>query len=444
MAFGALKAGAIFHPIDPFMDDEPLSNILADAEPALILTMAQHASRMLAACQARVPVVTVDASRGRPSSVASGSTTAIELDPVLARSADTRPPTRPGPEDPALLAYTAGTTGPPKGVLLTHRSIGAEGAHFVEMLRIHSDDTILAATPLTRASGWHAVVTALHAAATVTFGANLRSSALWRLASENGATILQADEAVLGQLATRASSTPPGHRIRVIVARQAAAMGSDLAGRLGVDHVADYYASTEAGVVAISPAGQGARSGAAGLPVPGTQLRILDPQGRDAPAGAIGEIAVHCPQRSWTYLHASERTYAGVDTGWFHTGDLGWIDEGGWLHFADRQADVLHVTGGAVSSTAIERTLATHPCVAEVAVIQRSIPGAGDQITAIVVPKGPLDKNGLVAFAVERLEPAHVPQLWEFRTSLPRTATHSVEKYKLRSQGLSQRAHASR
>jgi carnitine-CoA ligase len=205
--------------------------------------------------------------------------------------------------------------------------------------------------------------------------------------------------------------------------------------RFGVRHVAECFGSTDAGVVTITPLGAAWRAGSCGPPVPGVALRILDDAGNALPPRQTGEIAVRSPARMAAYFRDPAQTAAALRDGWFLTGDLGWLDEDGWLYFVDRKRDVIRRGGENVSSVLVEKTLREHPRVTEVAVV--GVPHAvlGQEIKAFVVASGPVTEDELAAFAAERLAKFQVPRLWEFRASLPKTATQRVEKYKLRGEG---------
>jgi acyl-CoA synthetase (AMP-forming)/AMP-acid ligase II len=221
-------------------------------------------------------------------------------------------------------------------------------------------------------------------------------------------------------------------RLRVILGLGSAPIRDQVIRRFGVEHVAECFGSSDAGVVTITPLGQAPRPGSSGPPVPGVELRILDDGGRPLAPRQVGEVAVHSPARMAAYFRDPEETARALRDGWFLTGDLGWLDEDGWLYFVDRKRDVIRRGGENISSVLIEKTLREHPQVAEAAVI--GVPDAvlGQEVKAYVVARAPVSEDELRAFAAERLARFQVPRLWEFRESLPKTATQRVEKYKLR------------
>ena len=132
------------------------------------------------------------------------------------------------------------------------------------------------------------------------------------------------------------------------------------------------------------------------------------------------------------YFRDPEQTAKTIRDDWFFTGDLGYVDEDGWLYFVDRKRDVIRRGGENISSVLIEKTLREHPSVAEAAVIGVPDPVLGQEVKAFVVAKSPVTADELRVFAADRLARFQVPRLWEFRESLPKTPSQRVEKYKLR------------
>jgi len=411
-AFGILKAGAVLTPVNPALGARELDYILGHADPRVVVTDAPG-------FPARGTVI------GRRA-----------FADLLGAGPDTPPPVALDPDDASTLLYTSGTTGNPKGVLFTHGSTGVGGRHFIEALGLTADDVILAVTPLFHGNAWGAVQTALHAGGTVAFPAAFHASEFWPLVHETGATVLYTLGTILAMLLTREpSALERTSRLRVILGLGSAPIRDQVIRRFGVRHVAECFGSTDAGVVTITPLGAAWRPGSCGPPVPGVALRILDDEGRPLAPRETGEIAVRSPARMAGYFRDPEQTAAAVRDGWFLTGDLGWLDEDGWLYFVDRKRDVIRRGGENVSSVLVEKTLREHPCVVEAAVV--GVPDAvlGQEIKAFVVAKEPVTAEELCEFAAVRLAKFQVPRLWEFRESLPKTATQRVEKYRLREEG---------
>jgi crotonobetaine/carnitine-CoA ligase len=409
-AFGVLKAGAILHPVNASLGAEELSYVLGHAAPRVVVTDADSDAKIRAMGLATVPARGLGA--GEP---------------------DAPPGIAVRPDDPSTLLYTSGTTGRPKGVLFTHGRTGTSGPHFIEALGLHEDDTILAVTPLFHGNAWGSVVTALHAGATAAFATSFRGSQFWPLVHEVRATVLYTLGTVLAMLLTRAPC--PEERdnpLRIILGLGSAPIRDRVIARFGVTDVLECFGSTDAGVVTITPRGQPPRPGSCGPAVSGVRIEVRDDVGRALPPREVGEIAVESPARMACYYKDEAATAAALRDGWFLTGDLGWLDEDGWLYFVDRKRDVIRRGGENVSSVLVEKAIREHPAVEECAVIGVPDPVLGQEIKAFVVATGPVTEDELRDFAAARLATFQVPRVWEFREALPKTPTQRVEKYKLR------------
>jgi acyl-CoA synthetase (AMP-forming)/AMP-acid ligase II len=422
-AFGVLKAGAILHPVNPALGEHELRYILAHAEPRVIVADAASVERMSAPGLAP-PGATL---------AAFGASGTLALDDLIARSPDSAPDVAVGPADGSTLLYTSGTTGQPKGVLFRHHSTGAAAHHFIELLGIGANDTILAVTPLFHGNAWGAACTALEAGGTFAYPKMFRPREFWPLVHESRATVLYTLGTILAiLLAQESSELERDNPLRVILGLGSAPIRDRVIERFGVADVAECFGSTDAGVVTMTRLGAVPRKGSAGPAVPGVTLRIADDDGKALPARAVGEILIESPHRMAEYFRDPEQTAQALQDGWFRSGDLGYLDEDGWLYFVDRKRDVIRRGGENMSSVLIEKTLCEHPAVAEAAVIGVPDPVLGQEVKAFIVAKTPVTVDELKEFASARLAKFQVPRLWEFRDSLPKTPTQRVEKYKLR------------
>jgi acyl-CoA synthetase (AMP-forming)/AMP-acid ligase II len=409
-AFGVLRAGAILNPVNPGLGAPELGYILKHCEPEVVVTDGASDEAMRALGVETVLATTL-------ASHANDGPVRVSVDEGSF----------------STLLYTSGTTGRPKGVLFTHGRTGTSGAHFIEALRLTPDDTILSVTPLFHGNAWGSVVTALHAGGTAAFPKTFSASAFWPLVHETNATVVYTLGTVLAMLLTREpSDLERDNPLRVILGLGSAPIRERIIERFGVQAVLECFGSTDAGVVTIEPLGQPPRAGSCGPPVPGVRLRVVDDAGNDLPARAVGEIAVESPARMAAYFRDPVATAEALRDDWFWSGDLGYLDEDGWLYFVDRKRDVIRRGGENVSSVLVEKTIREHPSVIDVAVIGVPEPVLGQEIKAFVVSKEPVTAEELQLFASARLAKFQVPRLWEFRDSLPKTPTQRVEKYKLR------------
>ena len=176
------------------------------------------------------------------------------------------------------------------------------------------------------------------------------------------------------------------------------------------------------------------RPDSAGRAVMFVQVRVVDGEMNDVPVGELGEVVYRSPQLCtgyWDKLDETEEAFAG---GWFHSGDLVRQDEEGFLYVVDRIEDVINTGGVLVASREVEETLYEHPAVAEVAVVGLPHEKWIEAIAAVVVPKGDLDEDGLVAFARERLAAHKVPKSVHIVEELPKNASGKLLKRELREQ----------
>jgi crotonobetaine/carnitine-CoA ligase len=426
-AFGVLKAGAILHPVNPALGAAELSYILGHAEPRVVVTDAANLAAMGSDELRR-------SARGKLAVFGDGAgEDVVDFDALVRRSGEDAVGVRIGEGDGSTLLYTSGTTGKPKGVLFHHGSTGAAGKHFIDILGIDESDTILAVTPLFHGNAWGAVITAVQAGGTVAFPKAFRASEFWPLVHSSGATVLYTLGTILAILLRQEpSELERSNPLRVILGLGSAPIRDEVIRRFAVKDVAECFGSTDAGVVTMTPLGAAPRRGSCGPAVPGIEIRIVDDDGNARPTRQVGEITIRSPHFLAEYFRDPEQTAEALRRGWFHSGDLGYLDEDGWLYFVDRKRDVIRRGGENMSSVLIEKTLCEHPKVAEAAVVGIPDPVLGQEVKAFIVAKEPVSAEELRAFAAERLAKFQVPRLWEFRDSLPKTPTQRVEKYKLR------------
>ncbi|HEY8513899.1 MAG TPA: class I adenylate-forming enzyme family protein [Candidatus Binatia bacterium] len=424
-AFGALKAGGILNPVNPQLGTRELSYVIGHAEPRVLLTAA-GATGNVTSPETKLPATTRLASFGEVAG-------AERFDTLLDASSDDEVPVRLESGDGSTLLYTSGTTGNPKGVLFTHDRTGGSSEFFVSGMRLGADDVILAVGPLFHGNAWSGAATAQQAGCTFAFPRAFSASEFWPLAHATGATAFFTLGTILAiLLAQEPSELERTSKIRVVLGLGSAPIRDRVKERFRIPHVIECFGSTDAGVVTLEPLDAAPRPGSAGPPVPGVKLHILDDDGRELGPRQTGEIAVESPYRMACYFRDEEQTRRALRGDWFLSGDLGYLDEDGWLYFVDRKRDVIRRGGENISSVLVEKVLREHPQVAEVAVVGVHHPVLGQEVKAFIVPRGEVSTDDLRAFAAARLAKFQVPTQWEFRDSLPKTPTQRVEKYKLR------------
>ena len=345
--------------------------------------------------------------------------------------------------DLALLQYTGGTTGVPKGAMLTHRNLVANAhqacAWDPEVER--GEETVLAALPMFHVYGLTMCLTMpILTASTIvllpTFELGLLFSAIdkWRPTVFPGVPPMY-DQIVRSRRTGR-------HDLRSIRTCVSGAMrlppeivegfAKVTGGRL-----VEGYGLTESSPVALAnPLDHNARPGTIGVPLPGTDMRIADPEDptRDVPPGEPGELCVRGPQVFRGYWRQSRESQAMLHDGWLHTADIATMDHDGFVTIIDRKRDVILASGFSIFPSEIEDVLEQHPAVESCAVVGVSHYYRGETVKAFVVLHDgeQLDEAELHRFCAARLAAYKVPSSFEFRKDLPRNLLGKVLRRVLR------------
>ncbi len=184
----------------------------------------------------------------------------------------------------------------------------------------------------------------------------------------------------------------------------------------------------------LRPEEHDARPASAGRPIIHVETRVVDSEMRDVPPGTQGEIIHRSPQLLMGYWNKPEETREAFEGGWFHSGDVGYLDDGGYLFVVDRVKDIIKTGGVVVAGREVEEALFKHPSVSEVAVIGLPDPKCIEAVTAIVVlrPGHAPDAAALTAHAREHLAPFKVPKQFVFVDTLPRNTAGKLLKRELR------------
>jgi malonyl-CoA/methylmalonyl-CoA synthetase len=408
---GALRAGMVVVPVNTQYREAEVAHIVRDAAP-------------------RAAVVD-DRGRG-------GWVTAASPGPVTVTGLDGPPPggTPPaalparGPADPALLIYTSGTTGTPKGALLSHGNLVAG----IEALRLAwrwgPDDRLTHTLPLFHLHGLGAGINGtLQAGASVLLRPRFDPADVVASPRELGATLFFGVPTMYTRLAGDPGLAGLG-ALRLCVSGSAP-LPPDVFGavREGSGQATlERYGATETMLTVSNPYDGERRPGTVGFPLPGVELRLAG----DGDDGR-GEVEVRAPMVFGGYWGRPDATAESLTPdGWFRTGDIGALDDDGYLRIVGRSKELIITGGYNVYPREVEEALRDHPAVVEVAVA--GIPDAtwGESVTAWVVGAAPADEASILAFARTRLAPYKCPKSVRFVDALPRNALGKVLKHELR------------
>jgi malonyl-CoA/methylmalonyl-CoA synthetase len=352
-------------------------------------------------------------------------------------------PTPPAGAD-ALMLYTSGTTGRPKGVRLSHAALAATVASLEEAWRWRRDDRLLHVLPLHHTHGLVvALLGALWAGAETRF-MPFEPDAVWPAFAD--ATVFMAVPTVYAKLLQAHDAAAPDVRARWTEAARrprlftsgSASLPAALLERFREftgQTILERYGMTEIGMALSNPFDGSRVPGAVGRELPGVTVDIVDDEGRPTPVGEPGELRVRTPQMFSAYHGDPAGTAASFDgDGRFRTGDTGTRDADGVVRLLGRTSiDIIKSGGYKLSALEIEAALLEHPAVAEVAVTGVPDPTWGERVTAWVVARGepPPTLSELQAFTRERLAPYKLPRALELVAALPRNAMGKVQKQQL-------------
>ena len=424
VALGAMAAGGTVTGASPACTERELAAQLADAGASVLVTVPSlvPAARSAAAAAGTRQVVVLGQAEGAT--------------PILDLLAVGRHAPNPGPAlDPAtavaLLPYSSGTTGLPKGVRLTHANLVTSVRQVAAGLRVGEGDTLLAVPPFSHVMGFLVTLALpLCSGATVVTMPRFDPGQFLELLQRHRVTVLVGAPPMLRVLAGHPLAAAADLRSLELVVCGGAPLTADaqlaLAARLPGATVGQAYGLTETTVgVSMPDRAAGSVPGTVGRVMPSTELRVADPEtGRDLGAGQPGELLVRGPQVMAGYLGRPEATAAMVGPGgWLRTGDLGLVDGDGNVVIVDRLKELIKVSGWQVAPAELEALLATHPAVADAAVLGRRDPAKGEVPVAVVVarPGAEPGPEELLAWVAERVEPHKRLHAIRFTDAIPRT-----------------------
>ena len=435
---GILRAGAVAMPLNRFLKAPELAAILRDGMPRLLLSEPEFADRLPALKRELGPEFEIACFDG---AVPDTARPLPRLDQGPA-AASLPPPGR--PEDLALLVYTSGTTGHPKGVMLPHRSVVSNLRGCLQAMHVRRSDRFTLLLPM-----FHSFMLTVCQFLPLCTGLSIvlvrslnppRNIIVEMI--RHRATILVGVPALF-QALTQAE-IPWFARLLLLRLRVAVSGSAPLAGavlqrfetQMRIPLLEGYGLTEAAPVVALAPLDGPRKPGSVGRPLPGVEVGILDPAGRLLPPGEPGEIAVRGPNVMQGYWHQPAETEQSLRDGWLHTGDVGLLDADGHLFIQDRKKDMLLVRGQNVYPREIEEVLHRAPGVCEAAVVGRADEKRGEVPVAFVVlqPGATTSQASLRAHCREQLADYKLPRLYRIVDALPRTGTGKVDKKALRRQ----------
>ena len=434
--FAALKAGAVFSPINPSTKADKLGFVMRNCRARAVLTQAKLAGATAAAIvdarSVQLVVVAGDAGEALPGALSFEDCLSAEPCRVEHRGIDV---------DLAMLIYTSGSTGRPKGVMMTHRNMEAGSASITGLLGNTPDDIVLSVLPLSFNYGLYQLVMMVRMGGTLvlekSFAFPQAIFETMRRERVTGFPLVPTMAAMIVRIANLEPGSFPS--LRYVTNTAAALPPSHIAHlrNLWPDaRIHSMYGLTECKrCTALPPEELDARPTSVGVAIPNSEAYIVDADGARAPHGETGELVIRGPHVMQGYWEDEEATNAVLRPGdhpWervLHTGDLFRADSDGYLYFVGRKCDIIKSRGEKVPPREVEAVLLNCPGILEALVVGVPDPLLGHAIKALVVASDPQPAaRDVIRHCAKNLEDYMVPKSIEFRDELPRTDTGKLSR----------------
>jgi long-chain acyl-CoA synthetase len=423
---GILRAGAVIVPVVFLLSPDEVRHILADSAARVVITSPELVAKVEGWTGSLVLV--------------GGGVEGLAWEELLARERDDFPIIPRADTDLAVILYTSGTTGRPKGVALSHENLASNARSAASLYELDRAAWALAVLPLSHSYGL-----------TVMNAGNILGTKAVLLRWFNPELVLD----TIQQFSVQSMAGVP--TMYVYLLNYPAAGGFDTssmrswgsgAAPLPLEIVEPFekkfggrlmegYGLTEASPVVSAHRLSGVRKlGSVGQPIPGVQVAILDDDDRPLPAGELGEICVRGPNVMLGYYRLPDETAQTLRHGWLHTGDVGRLDADNFLYVIERKKDLIIRGGFNIYPREVEEVLYAHPHVAEAAVVGMRDPLMGEDVLAFVALKSgaSTDADAIIAFCQERLAKYKCPKRVRFVAALPKSPIGKILRKELRAQ----------
>jgi acyl-CoA synthetase (AMP-forming)/AMP-acid ligase II len=423
--YGTAAAGGAATTINPLYTVDELAFQLQDAGARFLVTVPPFLDRAReAAARTGVDEVFVfgEAEGATPFAsllAAGGQPPAVAIDPA---------------NDLVALPYSSGTTGLPKGVMLTHRNLVANLCQFQDALGTGAGERLIAVLPFFHIYGLVVLMAAaVREGSTLVTMPRFDLEEFLRILQEHHVTRAYLVPPIVLALAKHPMVDKYDLSALQVVVSGAAPLDAGLQGAAAsrVDcMVAQGWGLTETSPVLTTSVGAplGPKPGAVGVLLPNTALRVVDPAtGADVGRGETGELLARGPQVMKGYLNAPQATADMLDPdGWLHTGDLGRVDDDGYVYVVDRVKELIKYKGMQVAPAELEAVLLGHPAIADAAVVRSPDEEAGEVPKAFVVAKTPLQAEEVIAYVAERVAPHKRIRRVEFIDEIPKALSGKI------------------
>lgn len=442
--YGAMRLGATVIPVNPIYTPDEIGYILQNGDVKvvialdLLIPLAEKMGGMLPKVESYIfcetdPTKKIDVFANLKmksfSSVIDSGETAFE-----------------GPElnedDVAVILYTSGTTGKPKGAMLTHKNLYSNAKDIGEYLKMNSSDRVITTLPMFHVFSLSVVVNApLISGSTLLIVPKFSPKEIFRLAKKYEATVFAGVPTMYNFL----YQYPDGNPKDISTLRLCISGGSSMPVALLKNFekkfnvfVSEGYGLSEASpVTSFNPLDRPRKPGSIGTSILNVENKVVNELGEEVPVGQVGELVVRGPNVMKGYYKMTEETAVTIRDGWLYTGDLARMDEEGYIYIVDRKKDLVIVGGFNVYPREVEEVLYEHPEIVEAAVIGVPDPDQGEAIKSFVVRKNPtLTEADIIEYCKQHLAKYKLPKTIEFLEELPKNTTGKILRRALKEQVL--------
>ncbi|MDG5473424.1 fatty acid--CoA ligase family protein [Jeotgalibacillus sp. ET6] len=445
--YAALRIGATAVPINPIYTPDEISYILRDGDVKvvvaldLLLPLVEKAHAVLPEISHYVICETSSQTQEQIENLGEEIKSKVTS---FTHALAPYPPVYEGPElvqdDVAVILYTSGTTGKPKGAMLTHRNVYSNAKDTAEYLSITGEDKVIAALPMFHVFALTVVLNApLINGGTIIIVPKFSPKDVFDLTKKYEATVFAGVPTMYNFLLQYPDADPADFSsVRLCISGGASlpvALLHQFEEKFSV-RVSEGYGLSEASpVTCFNPLDKERKAGSIGTSITNVENKIVNELGEELPPGEVGELIVRGPNVMKGYYKMPEDTGAAIRDGWLFTGDLAKKDEEGYFFIVDRKKDMILVGGYNVYPREVEEVLYSHKNVVEAAVVGVPDPDYGEAVQCFVVKKdASLTKEELLEFCGKQLAKYKLPTVVEFIEELPKNTTGKILRRALRDQ----------
>ncbi|QRG70621.1 long-chain-fatty-acid--CoA ligase [Brevibacillus choshinensis] len=340
--------------------------------------------------------------------------------------------------DLAVILYTSGTTGQPKGAMLSHKNMDSNAEAMGALFELEPDDRMVAVLPMFHVFCMTVCLNGpIRSGATILIVQRFHPAEVVSVIREHKASCFAGVPTMYNYMLQLPTATRADFATIRVCCSGGASMPVELLHRFeekfGVKIMEGYGLSEAAPATAFNPIRGTRKPGSVGIDLPGVINKVVDPEGVELPRGEVGELIVQGPNVMIGYLGLPEETNAALKGGWLYTGDLARMDEEGYVYIVDRKKDMILVDGYNVYPREVEEVLYQHPAIIEAAVIGIPDDVHGEAVKAFVALKEvAVSQEEILEFCTDKLAKYKIPRLVEIVTELPKNSTGKILRRSLR------------